>query len=63
MDNSSLPKSLRQTERMFHALRQRHHLLAQNQRLVGMAKVPVAQGRISVGVDATIERAARARFT
>ncbi len=55
MDNSSLEESVRQTERMFHALRQRHRLLAHSQRPVGMAKVHVTPGRKRVGADATIE--------
>ena len=52
MDNSSNEEGERETERMLHALRQRHRLLAQRQRPVGMAKVPVTMGRIRVGADA-----------
>ena len=46
MDKSLEEKSDRQTERMLHALRERHRLLAQCERPVGMAKVRVTLGRI-----------------
>ena len=49
MDESRMEESIRQTERMFHALRQRHRRLAQSQRPVGMAKVEVTPGRDTRG--------------
>ena len=54
MDKSSLAESSRQTDRMFHALRQRQRLLDLSQRPVGMAKVEVTHGRVHVGEDANI---------
>ena len=55
MDNSSKQESVRQAERMFHALRQCHRRLAQRQRPVGMATVHVTPGRIRVSADATVK--------
>ncbi len=54
MDTSAIEESVRQTERMFHALRQRHRLLAYDQRPVGMAKVHVTPGRTPVGTGAAV---------
>ena len=59
MDKSSLRESLRQTDRMFHALRQRQRLLDLSQRPVGMAKVDVTPGRTLVGEDANIASSPR----
>ena len=55
MANSSKEQSERETERMFHALRQRHRRLAQRQRPVGMAKVRVTRRRIRAGTGAKID--------
>jgi hypothetical protein len=55
VDKSSKDERVRQTGRMFHALRQRHRLVALGQRPIGMAKAHVTPGRIRVGVDAGIE--------
>src|SRR5215469_4200202 len=54
MDKSLEEKSDRQTERMLHALRERHRLLAQCERPVGMAKVRVTLGRLPKGHGATV---------
>ena len=55
VDKSSNGESIRQTERMFHARRQHHSLLAQRQRPVGMTKVRVTPSLERVRESPTIE--------